>query len=87
MSKINYISSNLKSKYTENKKSGQNLSKRYCGNCNKEYIFENVIGEYPELFQGPITTLWKKSEINFYCSSCYLLKMIKSIKENKKNQF
>ncbi|NVM35166.1 MAG: hypothetical protein HWN81_06190 [Candidatus Lokiarchaeota archaeon] len=86
MSKINYISSDLKSQCTEDKKSGHNLSKKYCGNCNKEYIFENVIGEYPELFHGPITTLWKNSEIKFYCSYCYLLKIIKSIKKNKKNQ-
>ena len=82
MSKINVPSSDFKSPCTENKNTGQNLSKRYCGNCNKEYTFKNVIGDYPELFQVPITTLWKNPEIEFYCSYYYLLKLIKSIKKN-----
>ena len=84
MSNINAPTRDLKSPYSENKKTGQILSIRYCGNCNKEYKFNNVIGDYPKLFQDPITTLWKNPDIKFYCYYCYLLKIIKSIKKNKK---
>ncbi len=86
MSKINTTSSDHKSSCTENNNIGENISKRYCENCKKEFIFKNIIGEYPELFQDPITTLWMNSKVKFYCSYCLILKIIKLIKKNKKNQ-
>ncbi|MFX1363647.1 MAG: hypothetical protein ACFFCE_09445 [Promethearchaeota archaeon] len=82
MSKINVNSGEFKYICRENKIKAQNLSKRYCGNCKKEYLYEDVIKKYPELFKTPITTIWKNPEIKFYCSYCYLLMIIKSIKRD-----
>ena len=84
MSKISINSGEVKPSYTENENTRQILSKRYCGNCNKEYSFDNVIRKYPELYQTPIATIWKNPETKFYCSYCYLLMIIKSMKRDKK---
>ncbi len=84
MSKNNGNSREFKSFCRENNIKGQDLSKRYCGNCNKEYSFENVIRKYPESFQAPMATIWKNTKIKFYCSYCYLLMIIKSMKKGKK---
>lgn len=85
MSKINITSSDLKSQFIKTRNKEQDVLKRYCGNCKKEYSFDDVMKRYPTLIQDSITTLWKNSEIDFYCSYCHLLKLIKKINKNKKN--
>lgn len=81
MSKFNNTSSDLKSHFIENRKIEQDISIRYCGNCKKEYLFNNVMKRYSKLIQDSIIKLWKNQEVQFYCSYCYLLKLIKLIKK------
>ncbi|MFX0082408.1 MAG: hypothetical protein ACFE94_11730 [Candidatus Hodarchaeota archaeon] len=57
---------------------------RYCGNCTKEYKFSNFIQKYPEPHHDKIIKLWQNPEITFYCSYCYLLKIIREIKRIKR---
>ena len=85
MSRINNTPSDLESTLIKNRKIEQDVLKRYCGSCKKEYSFDDVTKRYPTLIQDSIATLWKNSEIDFYCSYCHLLKLIKKIKKNKKN--
>lgn len=58
---------------------------RYCGNCKKEYDFNNFIQNYPEPRHNVITKVWQNQEIRFYCSYCYLLEIIKEIKKKRKS--
>ena len=83
MSKLNTTSSDLKSHFIKIRKTELNFLKRYCGNCKKEHSFNDAMKRYPEIIQDSITTLWRNPEVKFYCSSCYLLKLIKLIKKNK----
>ncbi|MEE9379201.1 MAG: hypothetical protein V3V33_14345 [Candidatus Lokiarchaeia archaeon] len=83
MSKMDPTSIDSKSPYIENRKKEQDILKRYCGNCKKEYSFIDAMKRCPELIQDSITALWKNPEVKFYCSYCYLLKLIKLLK--KKN--
>jgi len=85
MSEINTVLGDLKSRFSEHIKQEQDILKRYCGMCKKEYSYEEVMKEYPELIHESLTTIWKNSEINFYCSYCHLLKLVRLIKKNKKN--
>ena len=85
MPKINITSSDLKSQFIKTRNKEQDVLKRYCGNCKKEYSFDDVTKRYPTLIQDSITTLWKNSEIDFYCSYCHLLKLVRLINNNKKN--
>ncbi len=85
MSRINNTPSDLESTLIKNRKIEQDVLKRYCGNCKKEYSFDDVMKRYPTLMQDSITTLWKNSEIDFYCSYCHLLKLVRLINKNKKN--
>ena len=57
---------------------------RYCGNCKREYNFNNFIQNYPESHHDQIMKLWKNPDIRFYCSYCYLLEIIKELKKIKK---
>jgi len=83
MSNINNTSSDLKSQFLENRKTKPDGLIRYCGNCKKEYSFEDVMKKYPELIQDYIIPFWNNLKVKFYCSYCYLLKLIKVIKKNK----
>ncbi len=83
MSEINIASRDLKFRFSEHRE--QDISKRYCGMCKKEYSYEDVMKGYPELIQDSLSALWKNSEINFFCSYCHLLKLVKLINKNKKN--
>jgi len=56
---------------------------RYCGNCKGEYTFENFIQKYSELYHDLATSLWQNPKIRFYCSYCYLLEIIKTIKKKR----
>ncbi|MHA2049696.1 MAG: hypothetical protein ACW986_08790 [Promethearchaeota archaeon] len=56
---------------------------RVCGNCEKEFMYENVIAKYPEPLHLRIAQLWKDSRIRFFCRYCYLLKIIQEIKKKK----
>ena len=85
MSEINSASVDLKSRFSEPGKQEQNILKRYCGMCKKEYSYEEVMKGYPELIQDSMATLWKNSEISFYCSYCHLLKLVRLIKKKQKN--
>ena len=85
MSEINTVPGDLKSRFSEHRKQEQDILKRYCGICKKEYSYEDIMKAYPELIQDSITALWKNSEINFYCSYCHLLKLVRLINKNKKN--
>jgi len=85
MSEINIVSGDLKSRFSEHRKQEQDILKRYCGTCKKEYSHEEVMKEYPELIQDSLSTIWKNSEITFYCSYCHLLKLVRLINKNKKN--
>ena len=84
MSKINITSSDLKSQFIKTRNKEHDVIKRYCGTCNKEYSFDDVMKRYPTLIQDSIATLWN-SEIDFYCSYCHLLKLVRLINKNKKN--
>lgn len=57
---------------------------RYCGNCKREYDFDNFILNYPEIHHDKVMRLWSNQQIQFYCSYCYLLKIIKKIKKEKR---
>jgi len=81
MSEMNTALGDLKSRFSGNRKQEQDILKRYCGMCKKEYSYEEVMKGYPDLIQDSITDLWKNSDINFYCSYCYLLKLVRSIKK------
>jgi len=85
MSRINDTPSDLESQFIKTRNKEQDGLKRYCGNCKKEYSFDDVMKRYPTLMQDSITTLWKNSEIDFYCSYCHLLKLVRLINKNKKN--
>ena len=79
---MDLASSDSKSPYIENRKEEQDILKRYCGNCKKEYSFNDAMKRYPEIIQDSITTLWRNPEVKFYYSYFYLLKLIKSLKKN-----
>ena len=85
MSKINISSRDLEPHFLKNRNTVDTDLKRHCGNCKKDFSYEEVMKTYPELIQDSITMLWKNSEINFYCSYCHLLKLVKKINNNKKN--
>ena len=59
-------------------------SVRYCGNCKKEYTFDKYSGNYPKSQHDQLMKLWCNQQIQFYCSYCYLLKVIKKINKEKK---
>jgi hypothetical protein len=58
---------------------------RYCGNCKREYTFDNFMLNYPNSYRDQGLKLWYNQEIKFYCSYCYLLKIIKKINKEKKS--
>ena len=86
MSEINTASGDLKSHFSDIKKQEQDILKRYCGMCKKEYSYGDVMKGYPELIQDSISVLWKNSETKFYCFYCHLLKLVRLIKKNKKRE-
>ena len=57
---------------------------RYCGDCKREYSFDNFIVNYPKIHHNQVMKLWHNQQIQFYCSYCYLLKIIKKIKKEKR---
>jgi len=59
-------------------------SVRYCGNCKREYNFDDFTVIYPKPHQDQAMKLWYNQQIQFYCSYCYLLKIIKKINKEKK---
>jgi hypothetical protein len=62
----------------------EHQSIRYCGNCKKEYTFGKYIGNHPKSHHDQLRKLWYNQQIQFYCSYCYLLKIIKKINKEKK---
>jgi hypothetical protein len=54
---------------------------RNCGNCKREYYFNNFIQHYPKSHHDRILKLWENPSIRFYCSYCYLLEIIREIKK------
>ena len=56
---------------------------RSCGYCNKEFHFQEVKEKYPVLYHEILKKTWQKPEIKFYCSYCYLLKLIRHVKKEK----
>ncbi len=86
MSEINTAFSDLKSNFSGHRKQEQDILERYCGMCKKEYSYGDVMKGYQELIQDSISALWKNSEIDFYCSYCHLLKLVRLIKKNKKKE-
>ena len=51
---------------------------KYCHACDKEFRFSSIK-------KNPILRfLWQDEKVEFYCSCCYLLKLIRYIKERKK---
>jgi transcription elongation factor Elf1 len=58
-------------------------SVRYCGNCKKEYTFNDFALIYPKSHYVQVMKLWQNQQIHFYCSYCYLLKVIKTIIKKK----
>ena len=64
-------------------KTAQN-SVRYCGSCKREYNFNDFKVIYPIPHQDNAIKLWYNQQIQFYCSYCYLLKIIKKINKEKK---
>ena len=57
---------------------------RYCGNCKKEYNLDDFVVIYPKPHNDHVMKLWRNQQIQFYCTYCYLLEMIKKIKKRKK---
>ena len=56
---------------------------KHCYNCNKQFHYRNVKKQYPESFHNRLKELWHNTEIKFYCSSCYFLKLIRSLKKHE----
>ncbi|MFW9897590.1 MAG: hypothetical protein ACFFD7_17425 [Candidatus Thorarchaeota archaeon] len=62
-------------------------SVRYCGNCKREYNLNDFIIKYPKPYHPKVLKLWNNQKIKFYCSYCYLLKIIQQIKKEKKSVY
>ena len=54
---------------------------RQCGNCKKTYQFCEIKKSYPKILHEELKKIWKNPEIKFYCSYCYLLKLIGFLKK------
>ncbi|MFX1393020.1 MAG: hypothetical protein ACFFAH_05530 [Promethearchaeota archaeon] len=59
---------------------GMMIIVRYCANCKKQYNFYDVKENYPDLCYNELKELWQDHNIKFYCSYCYLIKLIKYLK-------
>ena len=50
-----------------------------CSNCKKLFYLSNVKNKVPKYCHEEFFKLWEKSDLEFYCSYCYLLKLLKEI--------
>ena len=57
---------------------------RHCDNCQKEFHFSEVLKLYPISCHDLLKESWQRKEVEFYCSCCYFLKVLRFIK-NKRN--
>lgn len=59
--------------------------KRECSKCGKFYDFTNVKKQLisREGYHEFLGMLWNQPDIEFYCSSCLILKIIKELKKNR----
>ena len=57
---------------------------RYCGRCKEEYNLNDFVVIYPKPHPDQAMKLWHNQQIQFYCSYCYLLEILKKIKKRKK---
>jgi hypothetical protein len=57
--------------------------KRQCGNCEKIFHYSQVRKKYPITCQKQLKKIWDDPKIEFYCSSCYFLKLFKHLKLQK----
>ncbi len=55
---------------------------RQCGNCKREYHFYDIKKNYPEFFHNELKKIWQNPEIEFFCSYCYLIKIIGFLKKD-----
>ncbi len=53
---------------------------RYCGNCGREYSLDDFIVIYPQPNHNQVMKVWDNQKVQFYCSYCYLLEILKKIK-------
>jgi len=56
---------------------------RQCGNCKKTYQFYDIKKNFPEFCHKELKQIWQSPEIEFYCSYCYLIKLIRNVKDFK----
>ncbi len=56
---------------------------RFCANCKQEFNYKDVKNRYPLSRHSILGVYWVDPKIDFYCSCCYLLKLIRLAKEKK----
>ena len=59
------------------------MTHRQCGNCKKTYEFGEIKNNFPEFCHKELMKIWQIPEIEFYCSYCYLIKLIRNVKDFK----
>ena len=60
---------------------------RHCDNCQKEFHFSEVQKLYPISCHDLLKESWQRKEVEFYCSYCYFLKIIRFIRIKKDEKF
>ncbi|MGQ4874373.1 MAG: hypothetical protein ACP6IY_09915 [Promethearchaeia archaeon] len=70
-----------------NKNQKELYSSKICKKCGKEFSFSDVANMYDNFQYDTLKKLWTNVDIDFYCSCCYFLKLIKILKSrlNKKD--
>ncbi|MHA2037944.1 MAG: hypothetical protein ACW98X_16020 [Promethearchaeota archaeon] len=58
---------------------------RFCGNCRKEYNIDDFTAIYPESNRNQAMKVWDNQQVQFFCCYCYLLEILKKIKNKKNN--
>ena len=56
---------------------------RGCDNCHDQFEFKNVKKRFSSVGQEQLRQIWISTDVEFYCTPCYFLKLIGHLKDTK----
>ncbi len=78
------MDNNNPEKLLKNKKGEKEVEMiRCCDNCDEQFDFNSVKNRFPPKGQEQLKKIWFNPEVHFYCTSCYFLKLIRHLRQNK----
>ncbi len=70
-----------------NDRAGYSLeNSRVCKSCKKRFHLNELKGNYHSKYQEYLKKVWTDSKMDFYCTGCFFLNLIKMLKKVSKSK-